>query len=122
MKFLVDTCILVDHLQGQAAATRFLEAQRGAAISLVTWMEVMAGAESADEAEALRALLAGFELLAVDAQVAEEAVVLRRERRLKLPDAVILATARVHDLEFATRNTRDFKPSERGVVVPYKLG
>ncbi len=122
MRFLIDSCILIDHLRGHAAATRFLAKERRAAISAITWMEVMAGASDEAEGATLRAFLEGFELIAIDAPVAEEAVVIRRERRIKLPDAVIFATARVHRLDLATRNTKDFRRKERGVVVPYELG
>jgi predicted nucleic acid-binding protein len=38
-----------------------------------------------------------------------------------LPDAIILATARCHQLQLATRNTRDFPEELAGVVVPYTL-
>ncbi len=51
--------------------------------------------------------------------VAREAVALRKASRLKLPDALILATARVHGLLLVTRNHRDFSPSEPDVRVPY---
>jgi predicted nucleic acid-binding protein len=121
MRFLLDTCILVDHLRGHAAATRLLAKERRAAISTITWMEVMAGAIDEEEGLTLRAFLDGFELLAIDAAVAEEAVLVRRARRLKLPNAVILATARVHRLDLVTRNTKDFRKRDPGIVVPYEL-
>jgi predicted nucleic acid-binding protein len=38
-----------------------------------------------------------------------------------LPDAIIQATARVHHLPRATRNTKDFQADEPGVTVPYRL-
>lgn len=87
----------------------------------MTWMEVMIGATGAASERELRALLSGFVLFPVDASVAEEAVRLRRALRLKLPDAIVFATARVHGREFATRNTRDFGPEQEGVSVPYEL-
>ncbi len=53
--------------------------------------------------------------------MAEEAAKLQRDRRLKLPDAIVLATARVTGRALATRNTKDFRDGEPGVVVPYRL-
>jgi predicted nucleic acid-binding protein len=53
--------------------------------------------------------------------VAEEAVRIRRQRRLKLPDAIILATARVHGLVLVTRNTKDFDPADPAIRIPYAL-
>ncbi len=121
MKYLLDSCILIDHLRGNVAATEFLLQTRGAAISHITWIEVMVGAADPEGERPLRALLSGFRVIPVDTDVAEEAVHLRRSRRVKLPDAIIWATARVHRLELATRNTKDFAPDEAGVTVPYRL-
>jgi hypothetical protein len=38
-----------------------------------------------------------------------------------LPDAIIRATAEVHQSLLVTRNTRDFDPNEPGVRAPYTL-
>jgi predicted nucleic acid-binding protein len=40
---------------------------------------------------------------------------------MKLPDAVILATARTHGLPLLTRNTRDFPAGDPTILVPYTL-
>ncbi len=48
------------------------------------------------------------------------ASLLRQEYKLKLPDAIILATAQLHRLELITRNTKDFAGIP-GVVTPYEI-
>ena len=119
MKFLVDSCILIDHLRGVQAATDFLESCGHAAISEITWIEVLVGARDQQSELPLRALLSSFERLPIDQEVSEEAVRARRELRLKIPDALILATARVHRLVLATRNTKDFDAGAGEIEVPY---
>ncbi|MBI4702092.1 MAG: PIN domain-containing protein [Deltaproteobacteria bacterium] len=121
MSYLVDSCIIIDHLRDCPHATAFLRGATAPAISEITWIEVMVGAPDIESEAPLRALLSGFRILPVDHDVAEEAVRLRRSRRLRLPDALILATARVHRRTLATRNTRDFSPDDPGVAVPYRL-
>ncbi|MCK6529228.1 type II toxin-antitoxin system VapC family toxin [Myxococcota bacterium] len=121
MSTLLDSCILIDFLAGREAAREYLTGAGGAAISLVTWMEVIAGAATPDEEAVIRGFLSAFEVLPVDGPVAEEAVLLRRARRLKLPDAIIFATARVHGRSLVTRNTKDFQEGEPGIRVPYLL-
>jgi predicted nucleic acid-binding protein len=118
---VLDSCILIDYLAGHTAAREYINSADGGAISMITWMEVVVGAASSDEELVVRAFLATFEILPVDTPVAEEAVRLRRARRLRLPDAIIFATARVHDRVLATRNTKDFRGDEPGVTVPYRL-
>jgi predicted nucleic acid-binding protein len=53
----------------------------------------------------------------VDEIVAEKAVEIRRNGKVKLADAVIAATALSHGLQLATRNAGDFKRIEGLQVV-----
>ena len=46
---------------------------------------------------------------------------LRQRHGLKVPDAIILATARCAQLSLATRNTRDFPLALGDVLHPYQL-
>ncbi len=90
------------------------------AVNIITWMEVLVGADQDLEA-ATRSFLSGFDLVDVDERIAERAVSLRRNHRIKLPDAIIWATAQVHAMLLVTRNTRDFPVDDPGVRAPYKL-
>lgn len=121
MKAVIDTNILVDFLNGHEPARAELSRYRQPAVSLITWMEVLIGARDAEEERTLRDFLGRFEILPVDETVAEDAVTLRRTRRIRLPDAIILATARVAGCFLVTRNTRDFSTGEPGIRVPYRL-
>lgn len=121
MNVVLDSCILIDALNGSEPARNYLREARNAAISRLSWMEVLVGAAGAEEERTIRGFLSIFELLPIDEAVAEEAVKLRRSHRLKLPDAIIFATARVHRAELATRNTTDFPVGTPSVVVPYLL-
>jgi predicted nucleic acid-binding protein len=118
---LFDTNILIDHLNGIAKATRELRLSNDPAISMITWIEVMTGASEPDEEGVLRAFLLNFECLPVSSAVAERAAVVRRQMKIKMPDAIILATAEVSGRELVTRNVKDFPAGMRGVRVPYKV-
>lgn len=91
---LFDTNILIDYLNGIEQARVALERHPDRAISLVTWMEVMEGATPETE-EMTRRFLDGFVMLLVDERIGETAVALRRQHRIKLPDAIVWATAQV---------------------------
>jgi predicted nucleic acid-binding protein len=118
VKVLFDTNILIDYLNGVKEAKRELERFEDKAISVITWMEVMVGTTPETEA-GTRAFLAGFAHLAINDQVAERAVALRQGKRIKLPDAIVWATAQTSSRLLVTRNTRDFTADEPGVRVPY---
>jgi predicted nucleic acid-binding protein len=118
---LFDTNILIDHLNGITKATREITRSKGPAISVITWIEVMTGAASQNEEAILRAFLSNFQCLEITREVAERAAVIRRQKRIKMPDAIILATAEAVGRQLVTRNVKDFPAGTRGVRVPYKI-
>jgi predicted nucleic acid-binding protein len=118
---LFDTNILIDHLNGIPKATREITRSQGPAISVITWIEVMTGAASPDEEAILRAFLSNFQCLEITREVAERAAVIRRQKRIKMPDAIILGTAEASGRQLVTRNVKDFPAGTRGVRVPYKI-
>lgn len=120
VKPLFDTNVLIDYLNAVPQAREELALYDRWGISIVTWMEVMIGTDGTTEA-ATRRFLSNFDILPIDASVAELAVVLRKARRLKLPDAIIHATASVHSMLLVTRNERDFPWAAPGIRVPYRL-
>jgi predicted nucleic acid-binding protein len=119
VKALLDTCILIDHLNGVAEAREEIARYDAPLISVVTWMEVLVGAQPEVE-PATRAFLAAFTQVPLDETVAEAAIRLRRTRRLRLPDAIIAASAEAAGATLVTRNTKDFDEGEPGVRVPYR--
>lgn len=121
MMAVFDTNILIDFLNGVQQAADVLGDYEEPAISRITWMEVLAGAFGSRDEHLVRAFLAGFRVLEVDEHVAEEAVSLRARRRLRLPDALILSTARRQGCLLLTRNTRDFSPQWPEIREPYRL-
>lgn len=115
-----DTNILIDYLNGIEPAKVELDLYTDKAISLATWMEVMVGATPETETT-LRGFLNNFANLPIDAAVANLAVKLRRQHKIKLSDAIVWATAQVHACILVTRNTQDFSASEPGIRIPYHL-
>ncbi len=121
MKAVFDTNILIDYLNGVADARGEPELYSHKHISIISWTEVMVGAENEEESGTLRAFLQSFIVVPLSPGVAETSVALRRAHRLKLPDAIIYATARHEGCLFVTRNTKDFDPALPDVRVPYKF-
>lgn len=120
MKALFDTNILIDYLNGIEAAHQEIARYEYASISLITWMEVLVGT-TAEEELIVRGFLHRFQVLGIDQSVAEQAIKLRKVRRIKLPDAIVQATAIVAGMVLITRNTKDFPEDDTGIRVPYRL-
>ena len=117
---LLDTNILIDVLRGEAVALAWLEQQQRPHISVISWIEVLVGCREGESGR-VEAWLDTFPRLALDDAIALETVRLRQRHGLKIPDAIILATARCADLTLATRNSRDFPLALGGVLHPYGL-
>lgn len=120
MRALFDTNILIDYLNGVDAAKTELARYERPAISVISWIEVLAGTKSGVEPET-RKFLAIFERIELSEAIADRAVALRRSAKMRVPDAIILATARVENLVLVTRNTKDFPADEPGIRMPYRI-
>lgn len=120
MKALLDTNILIDYLNGVEAARSEITRYAEPCISAISWMEVMVGVDSGEE-QPIRQFLARFRQIPVDQQIAERAVAIRRNHRIRLPDAIIWASAQSENALLVTRNSKDFPANEPGVRVPYLL-
>jgi predicted nucleic acid-binding protein len=116
-----DTNILIDYLSGIPPAKDEISRFPKAFISTVTWIEVMAGSRDGGEESAIRRFLEKFTCVAVEPNVAALAYQIRREHRVKLPDAIIWATARHKNTLLVTRNTKDFPGSEPDIRIPYRI-
>lgn len=117
---LFDSNIIIDYIKGFEPALQEMERHRHKEISVIAWMEVLAGATPEFEAS-MRDLLSRFHRVPITDEIAEQAVMERRSRRIKLPDAILIATAIVRGGRLITRNTRDFPRNERHVRIPYRL-
>lgn len=100
---LVDTDLFIDHLRG---ATALAAGRHRLHYSVITRAELFSGSGATAE---VAQLLAPFRELPVDRAVAERAGRIRRLSHLRMPDALIAATALQHGLSLATRNRRDFQ-------------
>ena len=117
-----DSNIVIDFLNGIEQARLELAQYKRAYISPITWIEAQVKAPAGLEEATRMVVNSHFQRLELDDQTLTAGLAIRRETRLKLPDALILASARVNGWLLVTRNTKDFPASMLGVRVPYELG
>jgi predicted nucleic acid-binding protein len=122
---LFDTNIFIDMLGGCKQGTIELSSYDFPAISAVTYMELRAGQMlRPHEKPILDVLLAEFEVIQIDQMVMERAIEIRGTSlvtgpKVKLPDAIIGATAAAYRMPIVTRNPKDFQWEGIDVHVPY---
>lgn len=124
---LVDTDILVDASRGEAVAIEYLateEAQGAVSISAVTRMELLIGCRDKSELRATERFLNRFATLPLTEAISLRAVKLganfHLSHSMRIPDALIAATALTATLPLATKNQKHFKfiPGLRVVAYP----
>jgi predicted nucleic acid-binding protein len=122
---LFDTNIFIDMLNGVHQATVELESYDDPAISIVTYMELLSGSiPRPQDAPILEAVLAEFTVIQLDPQVIEHTISIRgksllKPPKIKLPDAIIAATALSHQMPLVTRNGKDFAAAPIIIHTPY---
>jgi predicted nucleic acid-binding protein len=121
VKAVFDTTILIDLLKGREEANNEVGRYSRLAISRISWIEVLTGARNSEDQRRVENLLGYFEMVELDEPVAREAISLRQEHRIRLPDAIIWATARFKDSLLVTRDSRDFPIGDPGIRVPYHI-
>lgn len=78
-------------------------------LSVINQIELLGFNASPDEMDLLEAFVLSCPKIAITNEVVEKTIALRRAHRIKIPDAIIAATALEFNLTLITRNTRDFK-------------
>jgi predicted nucleic acid-binding protein len=121
MRAIIDSDVLIDYLQGINKAKAELERYPKREMSIVSWMEILAGADSPEDEKSCQGFLNSFTIHPLSMEVASEAVRIRKKFRIRLPDAIVWATARSQGCLLVTRNTKDFSASEPGIRFPYEV-
>lgn len=85
-------------------------------VSVAVYMEVLGFSfENPKEQLVLEQAMATLPIVQTDMEIAGYVVGYRRQRRIKLPDAIILATARKLGADLMTKNTEDFRGIDESV-------
>jgi predicted nucleic acid-binding protein len=80
----------------------------GAVISVMSRIEVLGYPQTAEQLQQAMRLLAYFDEISLHESLVQRAITLRQHYRIRLPDALIAATALDLGFPLVTRNTQDF--------------
>ena len=108
-KFVLDTNIIIDYLNGQEELRPLSEqiASGIGFVSVITRMELFTFPGLTQEGELrLKSFLADLIVVPLNDEVEQAGIAIRRDTRLKLPDAIVAATAWVKDAVLITRDKR----------------
>lgn len=113
-RYLIDTNAIIDYLAGlmPPAGLTFMDAVFDSGdiiISVITQIEVLGFQAPESYLLKCQSLLEIAEIIPLaDTAIIKQAIQVRRYAKIKLPDAVIAATALVHGLTIVSKNGKDF--------------
>lgn len=116
-KYLIDTCGVVKYLDElfPPEALAFMDSvvDDDCKVSFITKMELLAwNPPNPDDIKIREKFLAGSEILFINDKIIEVAIQVRKQTKIKLPDAIIAATAIVNDFILLSDNNKDFNKVE----------
>ncbi len=128
MKYIWDTNMVIYYLQQQfpTAVEKFIDdllTENQPCISVITEIELLCW-KTANEKDLLvvRDFINDTLIIELQSEIKSKTAEIRIHNRIKLPDAIIAATALVYDLTLLTRNTTDFKQiGQLKVIDPFSL-
>lgn len=123
MSFLLDSNLIIYHLGGSAEASEFIRRHADSvSISAVTCIEVLGFPFPSPEAERNATnFINALTTYQISPQIVEKTISLRKQFKIKIPDALIAATALCQQLTLVTRNYNDFEHiPELLITDPYK--
>ena len=125
-QYLIDTNAVIDYL-GEKLPASGMEFMNGIIdavpmVSVVTKIEVLGFNAPAEHYQLLKDFMDDATLFALNDEVIDASIEVRKNHKTKLPDAIIAATALVKGLTIISRNTKDFQHIEGlDCVNPYDL-
>lgn len=113
MNVLLDTNIIIYLSNESLPIEKTFQNQNEYYISIITYMEALGYSfSSTQEEDKIKLLLSKINVLFVDFAIASKVINLKKNKKMKLPDAIIAATALTQNLELMTRNVDDFSNIE----------
>jgi predicted nucleic acid-binding protein len=117
-KVILDSNVIIDAVRKLIDIEKSIFRFKRLYISLITYIEVL-GYNFKDENEKLLTsqILGMFEIINPDIEIADLTINYRKIRKIKIPDAIILATARKLNAILLTSNIFDFKNIDENVTI-----
>ncbi len=112
---LADSCILIDYLREDQNITKKINVigTNNIVLNSIIVMELICGARNKVELNSIKKRLNHFQVLEINQAIMDDANSLMEifclSHGLKIPDAIIAATARFYEISLFTSNMKHFK-------------
>ncbi|HEY5325368.1 MAG TPA: type II toxin-antitoxin system VapC family toxin [Mucilaginibacter sp.] len=109
--YLIDTNTIIDYLENRlpVSSTNLID-RISIQLSVISRIEILAWQKASDEhLRVLNGFMSASTVFNLDENIILKSIEIRKIYRLKLPDAIIAATAATKNLKLLTRNLKDFE-------------
>jgi hypothetical protein len=120
-EYLIDTNVVIDFLgnklplSSQVFMNGVIDATPN--FSIITKIELLGFNMAENHFQILSDFIDEALVFAIDDKVVTACIEIRKKHKIKLPDAIIAATALAHNMVLITRNTSDFKRIDGLILV-----
>jgi len=126
MNMLVDSNVIIDYVSNRipekSAKQLDIYFNSNFSVSIISKIEVLGFNTQEYELKQLESFIQLSSIVYIDEAVADKTIEIRRMKRIKLPDAIIAATALVQNCILLSHNTTDFNKIEGlQVLDPYSF-
>jgi len=113
MYYLLDTNFVINYFKGffKADAGKFTDSviNNTTFISVITRMGLLSWKSlNPKDEEVIKEFISDSTVFSLEESIINRTILLRKAFAIKLPDAIIAATALVHDMQLITHNLKDF--------------
>ena len=118
-KVLFDSNVVI-YLSKRELSRDYIDQFDDIRISVITYMEILGFRFRSEQEENLVNELVGlFETVFISPAIADKVIEIRKNYTIKLPDAIIAATAICENLSLVTRNISDFRDIGVSLIDPF---
>lgn len=112
-RYLIDTCVVIKYLEEvlPPEGLEFIDkvVDEESTVSFITKIELLVwNPPLPDDIKIREEFLNGSQITYITDEIIEKAIQIRKEKNLKLPDAVIAASALANDFTLLSDNDKDF--------------
>lgn len=119
---LLDSNIIIYLSKNMLDVTDLLGKYEYLYISIITYMEVLGYKfEKSEEKAIITEIVNTFDIINLDHEIANKVIAIREKNKIKLPDAIILATAQSLKADLITNNVHDFPNTDGISIISIKL-
>ncbi len=125
-QYLIDSNVVIDYLAGKFMNDGLLFMNQIIneipSISVITKIEILGFETTSESTQLLESFVLDSLVLGLSDEIVDKTIEIRKRNKIKMPDAIIAATAIAYNSIIITRNIKDFQNiNDLNCINPYEI-